>query len=143
MVSDVVVVDELWSNAGSALQTDAAEWSVVMKVFMELPYDPAGYGDFGVSYIGTDAKVQFQYRCDHIDRIAELRFVFCLPIRVNGEQENLPYDRVMVREEHTGFDKGFTRFSLMLRGSDFQFEILAKECHFTPDIQYAELISED
>jgi hypothetical protein len=117
-----------------------------MKPFLELPYDPAGYGDFGVSYIGSEAKIQFQYRSDHTDRVAELRFVFCLSIRVNGEldrQESLPYDQVMVREEHTGYDKSFTRFVLMLSGSDFQFEILAKECHFTADAQHAELISDD
>lgn len=116
----------------------------MMKLFLELPYDPAGYGDFGVSYINTEAKIHFEYRGVDIDHIAELRFVFCLSINVNGQLDRqvlLPYDRVMVVEEHNGFDSGFTRFMLMLSGSDFQFDILAKECHFNADIENTNLIS--
>jgi hypothetical protein len=114
-----------------------------MKQFLELPFDPSGYGDFGVSYIGIEAKIHFEYRSDGKERIGELRFGVCVSINVNGhldKQERLPYNRVMIVEERVGSDKRFTRFMLMLSGSDFQFDVVAKDCEFTPEIIRSDLI---
>ncbi|MBD8651125.1 hypothetical protein IFT66_08560 [Rhizobium sp. CFBP 13726] len=116
-----------------------------MKLFLELPYDASGYGDFGVSYIGTEATIHFQYRSDGAEHVGELRFGWCLSININGQldkQISLPYDRVMVLEDQIGFDKKFLRFVVMFSGSDFQFDVYAKECRFDPDVRKSDLIPE-
>jgi hypothetical protein len=109
-----------------------------MKEFLCLPMDPAGYGDFGAAYVGADAKVQFVYRNGATDVVAELYFCFCLSLVVNGEmdkQRELPYDNVMLAETGIGFDGTFSKYIFMLSGSDFQFEVVSKNCLLNDNVE--------
>jgi hypothetical protein len=109
-----------------------------MKEFLTLPHDPRRYGHFAVSYIGIDARIQFQYQDDGEDTVGEIYFDDCLSIYVNGELDNqvsLPYsDTIFITEEGVGYDGGFNRYILWLSGSDYQFTVLAKNCSFTKSI---------
>ncbi|BCH16793.1 hypothetical protein [Mesorhizobium sp. L-2-11] len=114
-----------------------------MKEFLQLPYDSSGYGDFGVSYVGTDARVHFRYRAGGKDRIPELYFEFCIHMSVNGilnSQKQLPYDVVLAENYKNEEYEGFSRFLFMLSGSDFQFEIIAKNCTFAESTEKSTLV---
>lgn len=108
-----------------------------MQEFLRLPFDPSGYGDFAASYIGSGAKVQFAYKSDGVEHIAELNFSFCLSLEVNGDlnsQKNIPYDTVLFRKETNPRVDGLHRYTFMLSGSDFQFTIVAKNCSIVESI---------
>lgn len=104
-----------------------------MKELLRLPYDSSGFGDFGASYIGADARVHFQYKGSAGECVGELYFEFCVNMTVNGilnAQRDIPYDTVLREEYRNERYDGFFRYLLMLSGSDFQFEVIAKDCKF-------------
>ncbi|MER8583524.1 hypothetical protein [Mesorhizobium sp. M0199] len=108
-----------------------------MREFLQLPFDSSGYGDFGVCYSGSNAKVQFDYKKNGIALVGEIYFTFCLSIFVNGrldKQSKLPYDKVLISEEGIGYDGTFNSYVFMLSGSDFQFEVVAKSCSFVESV---------
>jgi len=59
-----------------------------MEEFLQLPYASSAYGDFGVSYIGVECRVHFQYNKDRVENIGELFFDFCIRASLNGDLDN-------------------------------------------------------
>jgi hypothetical protein len=117
-----------------------------MKLFLQLPEDPHRYGDFAVSYVGADVRIQFKYHYENKDLVGEIHFELCLSLLVNGDLDNqvaLPhFDSIWITEEGVGYDGGFNRYILWLSGSDFQFSVLAKSCSFTDSISTGVIIEE-
>lgn len=114
-----------------------------MKDFLRLPSDPSGYGDFGVSYVGVDARVHFQYMLNGRAFLGEIHFEFCVHLAVNGilnHQEKLPYDTILVEHYENEEYEGFNRYVFMLSGSDFQFSVIAKGCNFVESLGSSSLI---
>lgn len=104
-----------------------------MKEYIRLPYDPSGHGDFGVDYVGVRGRIHFAYNSGHVRKIGQLLFDFCLRLDINGvltDQRPIPYDTVLVDDKYTGHHDT-KRYLLMLSGSDFQFEIIARDCTFS------------
>lgn len=115
-----------------------------MKQYIRLPYDSSGYGEFGVDYVGVRGRIHFQYNADHVQKIGQLLFDFCLRLNINGvltDQFPIPYDTVLVDDKYIG-DHETKRYLLMLSGSDFQFEIIARDCAFS-DVAASSLIVRD
>lgn len=110
-----------------------------MKIFLHLPYDSSGYGKFGFKYRDVDLFLQFEYLEEFGQRkVGELKFEFCTKILMNGtlkNTEDIEYDTIFIKEEKVGYQNSQGLYSLMLSGSDFQFEILASSCLFEPNVK--------
>lgn len=108
-----------------------------MKELFRLPFDSSGFGDFGVVYLDTDAKIRFEYNDRGRNLVGEIYFSFCTYLLINGrldKQKELPYDTVFIDREGIGCDGSFNSYLLMLSGSDFQFEAIAKSCTFRDSV---------
>ncbi|NRP70770.1 hypothetical protein ILFOPFJJ_01652 [Ensifer psoraleae] len=101
---------------------------------LNLPFDPAGYGDFSVLFDDTQLKVRFEYRVDGVDRLGEIQFDFCVEYRVSGvlsTHAEMGYDCIYIAGDVEYEEWQLKQYVFMLSGSDFQFNVTAKSCTFS------------
>lgn len=117
-----------------------------MRELLRLPYDPKGYGHFGVSYIGLECQIHFQYEKDNTCNIGKISFDFCINFLVNGvlnNQKPISYDTIFWEKFDNNKYEGFNRYTFMFSGSDFQFEVIAQNCIFLESTAKSHLIQDD
>jgi hypothetical protein len=113
---------------------------------VDLPVNSTCFGEFGYSYRGTETIIHFEYEEEGKVKIGGLRFAnctfFCAKNTIS-QPSALPFDRVSAREGPLGVGDPFKKYELVLSNGDFEFEIVAKDCTFFPDVQNSDLVDRD
>lgn len=140
-----------WEAAGSELLVEDLVAGVIrdkalkMKRLLVLPHDESGYGDFAVSYVGIELRIQFNYVSSDGNTTGEIVFPWCVNFSakwfLDGPTGLPAIDTIFLVRSQIGPSENFNLYAFRFGGNDYYFEVMADTFTFDPSINADRKIS--